>query len=44
MYNMINYTFVKLSILEIAVVTCYNVISNIINGGEDLLEIYNGGL
>ena len=43
MYNMINYTFVKLSILEIAVVSFYNVVSNIINGGEDILDIYNGG-
>ena len=41
---MVIYTFIKMTILEIAVVTCYNVISNIINGGEDLLEIYNGGL
>lgn len=40
---MINYTFVKLSILEIAVVTFYNVVSNIINDSEDILDIYNGG-
>jgi len=39
---MINYTFVKLSILEIAVVSVFEIISNIINNSEDILEIYNG--
>ncbi len=40
---MINYTFIKMTILEIAVISFYNVVSNIINDSEDILYIYNGG-
>ena len=38
------YLPLRMPILEIAIITGFHIISNIINGGEDLLEMYNGGL
>jgi len=38
------YLPLTMPILEIVIIAGFHIISNIINGGEDLLELYNGGL
>ena len=37
------YSFVTLPLLEIIIIASFEIISTVINDGEDLLKIYNGG-
>ena len=37
------YSFVTLPLIEIIIIACFEIISTVINDGEELLEMYNGG-
>ena len=40
---MIHYTYTTIAIIETPIAAIFEIINNIINNGEELIEIYNGG-
>lgn len=37
------YSFASLPLIEVVLIVCFEIISTVINDGEELLEMYNGG-